>query len=228
MKKDFFWQKACFLKYDSYKLCPREFIGGVLILLTTIVTMKEYAMNMHEKNTIIKRELSLNQVIEELSMLARKNFPVEEVTGFFQTTITPLSQINQHLFFSPLKYTRHLVHRSHDFELLYMCWSPGQKSPVHGHEGEKCWFRVEQGALQIVNYELAEINKPRKMSVDRATTGFVDGPADIHLVENHTTERAISLHLYARPFDVCDVYDVNNQQVTKKKLSYDSVCSSFI
>jgi cysteine dioxygenase len=190
--------------------------------------MKEYVMNTYEKNTKKKRELSLNQVIEELQMFARKNFPVQEVTEFFKTTSTPLSQANQYLFFSPLKYTRHLVHRSHDFELLYMCWSSGQKSPVHGHEGEKCWFRVEQGALQIVNYELNQTNLPKKISVDSALTGFVDGPADVHLVENHTTERAISLHLYARPFDACDVYDVTSRQVSKKKLTYDSVCSLFI
>jgi len=185
-------------------------------------------MNTHEKNIKNKKELTLNHVIDELHRFAQKSFPVEEITEFFQTTSIPLSQVNSYLFFSPLKYTRHLIHRSPDFELLYMCWSPGQKSPVHGHEGEKCWFRVEQGELQIVNYKLSDVNIPSKMSVDRAHVGYVDGPADIHLVENHTTERAISLHLYARPFDVCDVYDVTSQQVSKKKLTYDSVCSSFI
>lgn len=185
-------------------------------------------MNTYEKNDKKKQELTLNQVINELYLFARKDFPVQEITDFLQKTSIPLSQVDPYLFFSPLKYTRHLIHRSADFELLYMCWSPGQKSPVHGHEGEKCWFRVEQGQLQIVNYKLTDVNIPSKMSIDIAQTGFVDGPADIHLVENHTKERAISLHIYARPFDVCDVYDLTNQQVVKKKLSYDSICSSFI
>lgn len=174
------------------------------------------------------KELSLNQVIEQLNAFAQQNFPIDLVTKFFETTTVPLSQIDQHLFFSPLKYTRHLIHRSLDFELLYMCWSPGQRSPVHGHEGEKCWFRVEQGALRIVNYKITDINKPHKLSVQEAAEGFVDGPADIHLVENHTNERAVSLHLYARPFDLCDVYDLAHGQVAKKKLTYDSVCSTFI
>jgi len=185
-------------------------------------------MKIQENNNKHKQELSLNHVINELNTFARKNFPVKEITEFFQTTSIPLSQVNPYLFFSPLKYTRHLIYRSADFELLYMCWSPGQKSPVHGHEGEKCWFRVEQGELQIVNYSLSDTNVPSKMSISKASTGYVDGPADIHLVENHSTERAISLHLYARPFDVCDVYDITSQQVSKKKLTYDSVCSVFI
>jgi len=225
-KKTLFSTKACFLTMSPCKLCPQEFSGGVLIIVTYEgVSMN---MNMHDTNTNNTQELELNQVIDRLYAFAKKNFPVEEITEFFRTTSIPLSQINPYLFFSPLKYTRHLVHRSADFELLYMCWSEGQKSPVHGHEGEKCWFRVEQGSLQIVNYRLTELNVPCKMSIDIAQAGFVDGPADIHLVENNTTERAISLHLYARPFDVCDVYDVTNQQVSKKKLTYDSVCSSFI
>lgn len=175
-----------------------------------------------------KKELALNAVIEQLKVFAQKNFPVDAVTEFFKTTTVAFPEVNQHLFFSPLKYTRHLIHRSLDFELLYMCWSPGQRSPIHGHEGEKCWFRVEEGSLRIVNYTLATPTCPQKTTVEIAETGYVDGPADIHLVENHTNERAISLHLYARPFDLCDVYDVTHHQVSKKKLSYDSVCSMFI
>jgi len=174
-----------------------------------------------------KQELRLNQVIEQLNIFAQQNFPVDQVTEFFTTTTVSLLPINEHLFFSPLKYTRHLIYRSLDFELLYMCWSPGQKSPVHGHEGEKCWFRVEQGSLRIVNYTMSDSCVPAQASIDIVQEGYVDGPADIHLVENHTSEKAITLHLYARPFDVCDVYDMTNYNVSKKKLTYDSICSSF-
>ena len=31
--------------------------------------------------------------------------------------------------------------------------------------------------------------------------GFLDGPADIHSVANLTNEYAVSLHVYAKPYD---------------------------
>ena len=52
------------------------------------------------------------------------------------------------------KYTRNLVYRNNDFEILFLCWSPEQIAPVHGHEGEKCWAKVESGKLQFCNYNL--------------------------------------------------------------------------
>src|SRR5579862_4911140 len=119
-----------------------------------------------------KQELRLNQVIEQLNIFAQQNFPVDQVTEFFTTTTVSLLPINEHLFFSPLKYTRHLIYRSLDFELLYMCWSPGQKSPVHGHEGEKCWFRVEQGSLRIVNYTMSDSCVPAQASIDIVQEGY--------------------------------------------------------
>ena len=43
--------------------------------------------------------------------------------------------------------------------------------------------------------------------------GFLDGPAEIHSVENIFNEPAVSLHIYAKPFDACDIYDLENKTV---------------
>ena len=53
--------------------------------------------------------------------------------------------------------------------------------------------------------------------------GFLDGPADIHSVENITEEFATSLHVYAKPYDACDIYDIEKGTVDRIKLSYHSI-----
>ncbi|MDC1038666.1 hypothetical protein OAR31_06350, partial [Candidatus Marinimicrobia bacterium] len=50
--------------------------------------------------------------------------------------------------------------------------------------------------------------------------GFVDGPAEIHSVENIFNEPAVSLHIYAKPFDACDIYDLENKTVERVTLKY--------
>jgi len=106
--------------------------------------------------------------------------------------------------FASGRYTRHLVHKDHDVELLVLCWATGAVAPIHGHEGEYCWARVERGQLTFRNYR--EISRtPLKLealggAVD-PPPGHVDGPADIHSVSNPLAlgEDAISVHVYPSP-----------------------------
>ena len=53
--------------------------------------------------------------------------------------------------------------------------------------------------------------------------GFLDGPADIHSVENIQDEPAISLHLYTKPFGECDIYCIDKGTIERVPLVYDSM-----
>jgi len=66
--------------------------------------------------------------------------------------------------------------------------------------------------------------EPIGSAVD-AGPGYVDGPADIHAVTNPTSlgEDAVSLHVYCRPYDECDIYDTERGAVRRVRLVYDSV-----
>ena len=84
---------------------------------------------------------------------------------------------------------------------MLVCWPPHISAPIHGHEGEKCWARVQTGELKICNY--VEINRDplslEKIQEFECPPGFLDGPADIHSVENLSDSFATSLHIYANP-----------------------------
>lgn len=130
--------------------------------------------------------------------------------------------------FVPGRYTRHLVHKDDSVEILVLCWARGASAPIHGHEGEYCWARVERGRLAFASYREASRAPLRLEPLGPAVEGgpgYVDGPADIHAVSNPMAlgEDAVSVHVYCRPYDECDIYDTEQGAVRRVRLAYDSV-----
>ena len=62
--------------------------------------------------------------------------------------------------------------------------------------------------------------------IERAPVGCVDlqqGEDAIHRVSNPFDQRAVSLHVYSRPYDSCLAYDVEAQTAREMQLVYHSV-----
>ncbi|MDR3647302.1 MAG: cysteine dioxygenase family protein [Candidatus Babeliales bacterium] len=159
----------------------------------------------------------LKKFIDQLKEFSKQDFPAEETTAFFKQQGSFLDDLTPYLFFKNEFYTRNLIYYSPEFELVVLCWMPGHKAPAHGHEGEKCWFKVELGSVNIINYDEKD-NQLIKLNETQADQGYVDGPAYIHAVENLNQDPAISLHLYARPIPECDVYIDNEKH--RKQVGY--------
>jgi|TARA_B100001245_G_C22663158_1_gene324918 predicted metal-dependent enzyme (double-stranded beta helix superfamily) len=166
----------------------------------------------------------IEAVIERLKEFAHQDFPVPEVSSYLLNLNLDENEIKKYSFHKENYYTRNLIHKDTDFELMVICWPPNTSAPIHGHEGEKCWARVQEGQLQICNYE--EISSdPLELKMIQelsCSPGFLDGPADIHSVENLSDKFAISLHVYAKPYDACDIYDTYNGKIERMKLGYHS------
>ena len=164
----------------------------------------------------------IEAVIERLKEFAHQDFPVPEVSSYLLNLNLNENEIKKYSIHKENYYTRNLIHKDTDFELMVICWPPNTSAPIHGHEGEKCWARVQEGQLQICNYEEIssdplELNMIQRLS---CSPGFLDGPADIHSVENLFDKFATSLHVYAKPYDACDIYDTDNGKIERMKLSY--------
>jgi len=170
-----------------------------------------------------KAELTINELIDRLNQLATREFPLQEVHSFLQESSIRQDELETYVFFALDQYTRNLIHKSEEYELLAICWQSGQEAPVHGHEGEKCWTRVERGKLRFTSYvEISSANSfdLKVLSTHVGGRGYVDGPAEVHKVENPFTEAAVTLHLYSRPYEACDIYDLENHRKERKKLGY--------
>lgn len=172
------------------------------------------------------RTCTLSQFIEQLNQFAAREFPTDETGAFLRTAVLPPEQLEAYLFQEPFQYTRNLIYKTSDFELLVIVWPAHQASPVHGHEGEKCWARVERGCLQFSSYREvphADGFRLERVGEQLGEVGYLDGPADIHCVANPFKEFAVSLHVYSRPFPECDVYAEEGHSKVRMKLKYYSL-----
>ena len=169
--------------------------------------------------------MMVDELISCLRNFAKEDFPVYEVSNYLNNLPLNDVSLNDYAFFEKDFYTRNLIHREKDFEIILICWPSKTNAPIHGHEGEKCWARVENGNLQIGNYERLsksplKLNLINELSCD---PGYLDGPADLHSVKNITEDFATSLHIYAKPYDACDIYDLDKGTIDRKSLGYYSV-----
>lgn len=178
-----------------------------------------------ESGWAMARQLPLAEFVERIRRLTMPPLDVAAVGRFLGTHRIEPGSLAPHVTFAPGRYTRHLVGKTADVELLVLCWAAGSHAPIHGHEGEQCWARVERGRLRFTSYR-EESRVPLRLTrlgdpVD-GDPGHVDGPADIHAVETLGDE-AVSLHVYARPYAECDIYDLERGQVRRVQLGYDSI-----
>lgn len=96
--------------------------------------------------------VTIEELLRELQTLVARGFDTREVHDYLLATLIEPASLESYLSFRPDHYSRNLIYKSDAFELLAICWEVGQKAPIHGHEGELCWSRVESGTLSFTNY----------------------------------------------------------------------------
>jgi cysteine dioxygenase len=130
-------------------------------------------------------------------------------------------------------YTRNLIHRTPLFELLSICWEVGQVSSIHNHQGQNCWMTAPLGRLKVQNFEVIEEDSARGYCKLRETSAVEMGPdapaevdpsAPVHQVLNLAEygARAVSLHVYSKPYDTCISYDPAREKCREIPLRYHS------
>jgi cysteine dioxygenase len=128
-------------------------------------------------------------------------------------------------------YTRNLVDKTPLYELIAICWEVGQISSVHNHQGQNCWMAVPMGRLLVENYRTisedlsrgkARLEPTDTVEMNPANPCAVDPKEPVHRVLNprEFNERAVSLHVYSRPYDSCMVYSPEQGTCGQIKLHY--------
>jgi cysteine dioxygenase len=117
----------------------------------------------------------------------------------------------QYAFFDPNKYTRNLVDDGNGkYNLIVLCWGPGQQSPIHDHAKSHCLFKVLDGELTESRYGWPKGECEMKLKTqDLYITNQVNYMHDqigLHRVSNKSQKPAISLHLYSPPILECQTF----------------------
>jgi len=155
------------------------------------------------------------------------------------------ASLDPYIFFAAGAYTRNLIYRDDLFEVMAICWEPGQKTAVHTHNGQICWMITQCGNLGVVDYKWLGCDHPEnqnvvgldclagsdhtRLEIVREIEACASGPvitADklqtIHRLYNlsENSERAVSIHIYSRPIDSCVAFDMERNQCYRRQLGY--------
>lgn len=158
--------------------------------------------------------------VERLCQLLREN------------AIDPKS-IEKYLIWDPQHYTRNLIDKTSLFEVMAICWDVGQDSAIHNHKDQNCWMSVPLGKLLIQNYRVLDQNlgagtcdlEPTDLiEMNPSNPCAVDPANPVHKVYNPLAfgKRAVSVHVYSRPYDSCIVYSDTQHKCGEVKLHYTS------
>jgi len=192
-----------------------------------------------------KHLISIDDFIDKLRSFEQSLITRDCVLDFCSSVQITDSSLDPYVFFDDKFYTRNLIYRDDMFEVMTICWQPGQKTAVHTHNGQLCWMITQRGNLAVVDYKWLGCDHPESQNVVgidcvagsehtklevihevEASAGGLVVTADklqtIHRLYNlsDNTERAISIHIYSRPIDSCVAFDMENQRCYRRRLAY--------
>jgi cysteine dioxygenase len=166
----------------------------------------------------IPNHLSIHDFVSELHKFPERAFDhTNDILEFLERTTVSPHTLEPYICWNSQHYTRNLIDKTPLYELIAICWEVGQVSSVHNHREQNCWMTVPMGRLLVENFHLVSQNVDQGKSQLTPTDTVemnpthpcaVDPTDPVHRVVNprHFGERAVSLHIYSRPFDTCVVY----------------------
>src|SRR5208283_3153617 len=181
------------------------------------------------------RRVSVQEFVTGLRKLGKDDF--EGVSGTLRyLTANPLhaESLQPYLFWNAQHYTRNLIDKTELYELLAICWEVGMGSSIHNHRDQNCWMAAPIGRLSVQNYRLlaedlaaqrCDIVPTDVVEITTLNPVAVDPLNPVHDVRNprEWNQRAVSLHVYSRPFNSCIVYSVEQGTCGQIGLNYTSM-----
>ena len=169
------------------------------------------------KSRSIASARSLAALAERVAKLRRRP-ELKEVNAWLRDTEVGADELRPHIGFKEGTYARHRVAGGEHAELLVLCWLPGQRTPIHDHDGSFGAVRVLQGVMWETIFEMDEQSGLAYKSAREWAAGSVTGAdiPDIHQLGNPDVsgQNLVTLHLYAPPLKSLNIYKVGRREST--------------
>ncbi len=180
------------------------------------------------------KTVEISGLIEGLRGIPDETFDCDTVYRFLGENPIDVGSISRYFFWSEKFYTRNLIYKDERFEMMALCWESGQVSRVHNHADQRCWMTVPVGKLRGQNFAVEEIDESRsycrltetdKFDLSDCLAAKVELEQPIHQILNlaEFNERAVSLHIYSKPFDRCVSYCRDTDTFKEVPLFYTSI-----
>lgn len=163
-------------------------------------------------------ELAIDKWVANLADIPAAEFDLENIQDYVRRHHIRPETLDKYLFFSKGNYTRNLIFKNSVFECMAICWEVGQQSRIHNHHDQNCWMSAPIGRLRVQNFRVEQQDAAKgtcrivptdlyEMNADNPV--YVNPLEPVHAVINPAefNQRAVSIHIYSKPFDSCEVYE---------------------
>lgn len=181
-------------------------------------------------------QVAISDWVQELAAIPERDFTLKNVQDYIQRHAVRPETLEKYLFFSKGCYTRNLIFRNEVFECMTICWEIGQFSRIHNHRDQNCWMSAPIGRLKVQNFRVEDRHAEGDHNgtcrlvatdiyeMDGAHPAHVNPLEPVHQVLNlpEYRQRAVSVHVYSKPFDMCEVYSKDKGTYSDVPLHYTS------
>jgi len=173
---------------------------------------------MHKQAKVtVAQQLNIADWVKDLAAIPARDFTLETVQNYILHHSVRPETLEKYLFFSKGNYTRNLIFKNEVFECMAICWEVGQFSRIHNHRDQNCWMSAPIGRLKVQNFHVDDRDTSHSTchltptdiyEMDAAHPAYVNPLEPVHQVLNlpEFNQRAVSIHVYSKPFDMCEVY----------------------
>jgi cysteine dioxygenase len=166
---------------------------------------------------ITTEQLAIADWVRDLAAIPERDFTLANVQNYIVHHAVRPETLDKYLFFSKGNYTRNLIFKNDVFECMTICWEIGQASRIHNHRGQNCWMSAPIGRLKVQNFRVDDRDaahatcKLVPTDIYEMSAGnpvYVSPLEPVHQVLNlaEYNQRAVSIHVYSKPFDSCEIY----------------------
>lgn len=184
-------------------------------------------------NQLAVEQLSVTDWVTGLSRIPEREFTLENVQNYIVRHAVRPATLEKYCFFSKGNYTRNLIFKNQLFECMTICWEIGQSSRIHNHRDQNCWMSAPIGRLKVQNFRVEAKDASRGTcrivpteiyEMNASNPVHVNPLEPVHQVLNlaEFQQRAVSIHVYSKPFDSCEVYQRDRGTYGDAPLHYTS------
>ncbi len=150
------------------------------------------------------------RTVDELVQALEAGPGTEGYVSILQRVDIPIEGFSAFCRWNDKHYTRTCIARTADFELLLICYGPGQRTSIHDFDTEEAWVRPVLGSIVEERFELdakGELVLMQTSILEQGSFSHLAHGHSIHRYTNAGSDRVATLNLYAKPLVKWKVYE---------------------
>ena len=99
-------------------------------------------------------QMSKIRTIQELVTALEAGPGLEGYSGILKCVDIPGHDLQKYCQWNEKRYTRTCIARTDDFELMLICYEPGQRTSIHDYDTEEAWVHPVEGTIAEERFTL--------------------------------------------------------------------------